>query len=1000
MTHIKKMVMQGFKSFAKKTEVLFDPGINVIVGPNGSGKSNVSDALCFALGRLSSKSMRADKNTSLLFSGSKYAKPSKEAFVQVVFDNSNKTFNIPTEEVIIERSVKSNGQGVYKINDEVKTRGEIIELLANSGIDPHGFNLVLQGQIQSIVRMHSEDRRKVIEEVSGIAVYETRKEKSLHELEKTEERLKEINTILREKKIFLNNLESERSQAMKHKELEETIERCKYSILSRKISEKDKEIVSTNKAIEEKINQRDKIRLKIEEQQKRLDTLNESIAALNSSIKRSSGVERESLQERISDLRSEIAGLRARIESGENRKNEFSRRIEHLKSAIPEVKKEIESLKIESPLLAKKQEELNRKKSELAKLEEEKNKLLSVKSELNSLKERIREKESRHHRLDVDSDSILKQIESLSKDFLFEDESTCLSQISKLEKESELIKAESENLSKKENELTRTIAVSEANIRSAERVKEQINKIDVCPLCQNKMTQEHLSHVTNDSNLKISEGNKIIELSLTELKILKKEKEEKNNLTNNIILRINKIKFEYSNQKLTKEKKNYLKTILSESENLSKELNELKLKRDTLENKSIDTSSITEQYNTKLREIEEISSRTVNTANDLLPIKERELEKIIQNINQGSKELGEMSLDLENMSELLEEKESFLEVKEKEEKDLSQKFKKLFDEREKLQSQVQETIYESQNHQSEISQVSEQINYLKTGLAQFSAQKESMEMESNGLNTKDIIKGNIEFLTERLEKSRLDIQKIGSINMRALEVYDQVKIEYDKIIEKVNILQTEKDEIMKIVAEIDNKKKRTFMKTFRGINEIFSRNVSELYTKGKAYLKMENEEDFFSGGVEIVIQLGKGKYFDVTSLSGGEQTLIALSLLFAIQEFKPYHFYVFDEIDAALDKRNSERLAGLLNKYMGAGQYIIVTHNDALIMNSKFIYGVSMHEGISKVLSIKLDNAPEKRQEVRTENLDILNEIKDKKMQGANINLNLSPEFKRENNNG
>ena len=959
------MVIQGFKSFAKKTEVLFDPGINVIVGPNGSGKSNISDALCFALGRLSSKSIRAEKNTSLLFSGSKYAKPSKEAFVQIIFDNSNKTFNIPTKEVAIERSIKYNGQGVYKINDEVKTRGEIIELLANSGIDPHGFNLVLQGQIQSIVRMHAEDRRKVIEEISGIAVYETRKEKSLHELEKTDERLKEINTVLREKKIFLNNLESERSQAMKHKELEENIERCKFSILSRKISDKDKEISSTTEAIEEKNKQRDKIKLKIEEQQKRLDVLNENIATLNNSIKRSSGVERESLQEKISDLRSEIAGLQARMESGENRKNEFSRRIEHLKSSIPEIKKEIVSLKAESPMLAKKQEELNRKKTELAKLEEEKNKLLSVKSELNALKERIREKESRHHRLEVDSDSILKQIESLSRDFVFEDESACLSHISKIEKESESLRLLIEDLSKNETDITRVVAVAEANIRAAEKVNEQILKIDVCPLCQNKMTYEHLTNVTNDCNSKISEGKIIIDSSLISLKETKKNREEKNNLINNLILKINKIKFEYINQKLAKEKKNYLKTLLSETETIGKELNDLRTKRDLLENKSVDVSAITEQYNSKLREIEEISSRTVNTANDLLPIKERELEKTMQNIFQGTKELNELISDLENMSELFDEKKSFLDLKEKEEKELSQKFKKLFDEREKLQSQVQETIFESQNHQNEISQVSEQVNYLKTGLAQFSAQKESMEMERKGLNTKDIIKGTIEFLTEKLEKSRLDIQRIGSINMRALEVYDQVKTEYDKIMEKVNTLQTEKEEIMKIIAEIDNKKKRTFMKTFKGINEIFSRNVSELYTKGKAYLKVENEEDFFSGGVEIVIQLGKGKYFDVTSLSGGEQTLIALSLLFAIQEFKPYHFYVFDEIDAALDKRNSERLAGLLNKYMGAGQYIIVTHNDALIMNSKFIYGVSMHDGISKVLSIKLD-----KNEIDKSNLD------------------------------
>ena len=101
--------------------------------------------------------------------------------------------------------------------------------------------------------------------------------------------------------------------------------------------------------------------------------------------------------------------------------------------------------------------------------------------------------------------------------------------------------------------------------------------------------------------------------------------------------------------------------------------------------------------------------------------------------------------------------------------------------------------------------------------------------------------------------------------------------------------------------------------------------------------------------------MSKGKYFDVTSLSGGEQTLVALSLLFAIQEYKPYHFYIFDEIDAALDKRNSERLSALLKKYIKAGQYIIITHNDAIITDSNSLYGVSMQDGVSKIFSLKMD---------------------------------------------
>ena len=115
-----------------------------------------------------------------------------------------------------------------------------------------------------------------------------------------------------------------------------------------------------------------------------------------------------------------------------------------------------------------------------------------------------------------------------------------------------------------------------------------------------------------------------------------------------------------------------------------------------------------------------------------------------------------------------------------------------------------------------------------------------------------------------------------------------------------------------------------------------------------------DKKEIFNAGLEILVKVGPGKYFDVTSLSGGEQTLVSLALIFAIQEYKPYFFYILDEIDAALDKRNSERLGSLLRKYMKKGQYIIITHNDEIITNATNLYGVSMHDGISKVISMKL----------------------------------------------
>ena len=409
MAYIKKIVMHGFKSFARKTEIPFDKGINVIIGPNGSGKSNISDAICFALGRLSVKSMRAEKAKNLIFMGSKYEKPAREACVEIVFDNSDKAFNIDKDEISLKRIVRIKGQSIYKINEDTKTRAEIIETLAQAGIDPYGYNLILQGQIQSIVRMHGEERKKIIGEVAGISVYEWRKEKSLKELEKTDSRLKEVSTILRERTAYLNNLEREKSQAQKYNELQLTVKRAKASLLKKKYDEKQKEVSAILKAIEEKSSQRDKKQEKAEKTQEEIDKFSEKINEINLHIRKSAGIEQGKLREQITNLRAELEGLRVRKEGYENRRREVEHRIEEMKKSVPELEKEIQELRKESPLVAKKAQELKKKKEELAELEKEKKKILSKKSEMFSLRERIEDRKRQLARATAESESLVNR---------------------------------------------------------------------------------------------------------------------------------------------------------------------------------------------------------------------------------------------------------------------------------------------------------------------------------------------------------------------------------------------------------------------------------------------------------------------------------------------------------------------------------------------------------------------------------------------------------------
>jgi len=955
MAHIKKLVMQGFKSFAKKTEIPFDNSINVVIGPNGSGKSNISDAICFALGRLSIKSMRAEKAKNLIFMGSKYIKPAKEAFVELVFDNKDRSFNLDSDEVRLKRFVRAKGQSTYKINGEAKTRAEIIETLAQAGIDPYGFNMILQGQIQSIVKMHGEERRKIIGEVAGISVYEWRKEKSLKELEKTESRLKEISTILRERTAQLNNLERERTQAKRFKELEMTAKRCKATIIKKRFDEKEKEIEQITKAIEKKLGEKEKEQGKAEKLQSQIDEFSEKIREVNKQIKDSTGLEQGALRDEITNLRADLEGLRVRKEGQENRKDELDTRIEQMELSIPEAEKEILALREESPLQAKKAEQLKKKKESLAELEKERKKLQSTRNQIESIRERLIDKKAQLTKTNEDSEQLLAQLEKTIPQLNTKSEQEARNAIANFNKYLQEERKNHDDTHLAEIEHQKTISLAKFNIQRNSEIKSKVNELDLCPLCQTKISKEHVEHVFKDCEDKIKEAEGEHERAHQNLQQTLQNRVEIKDKIAELENQIKSCEKELHVHLSLKEKQELIKRATDYSATLKTELAELERRRKSLENKGTSLSEIEAKYKDALLEIEEISSRTEQNIGNTLMFKERDLEKTRNVIESAKEDLYDLSNSISELAEKIETIETSLKRKEKQETALNARFREMFNLRDSTQENIQTSQVNLSEIQSEVRQIEDQINYLKVGRSKIDGERQVIEMDLGEYTGVELLQGSIPILEEKLKKSQETLNSIGSINLRALEVYDEIKKEYDNVREKTETIQKEKGEITKIIEEIDRKKKKTFMKTFKAISSLFSQNFSKLYSKGTAYLEIENKEDMFDGGIDIIVKLAKGKYFDIHSLSGGEQTLVALALLFAIQEHKPYHFYILDEIDAALDKRNSERLAGLLAQYTKKGQYIIVTHNDAIILDSKVLYGVSMHEGVSKILSLKVN---------------------------------------------
>ncbi|MBI5149037.1 AAA family ATPase [Candidatus Pacearchaeota archaeon] len=913
--------------------------------------SNITDAICFVLGRLSIKSIRAAKAANLIYNGGKENKPAFEARVDLILDNSDKMF--PTQaDLTISRIVRRNGLSIYKLNEETKTRQEVLDMLAHANIDPYGFNIILQGEIARFVEMRGEERRKILEDVAGISVYEVRKEKSLRELEKTEQKLSEVNTILHERFAYMKNLDIERAQALKYKDLELTVKRCKASVLKKDMNEKEKARQNLEKEIEDINIDIGKLRVKIDSINAEITEFEEKIKEITQRIQKSGGKEQELLNSEISELKATIAGLTVRKESFESQIREAERRNEELVKNITEGEKALEERK--KGIKSYSDKELREKKKQLDEIEEKRKKFYVLKTELNSLNDRLSDKRKSLQKIKNDAEFTFNQINQLSLHMsVFE--------LKKAQIIQHELKTKLSTLSEKENSLQneistieREIAVNKNKIENFNKIKSNIEKLDTCPVCGTKITKEHASKVLDEieteveeinSDFKIKEGKRHKnEKELSELKEGFKEIKDKLDKLNSDIVKLESIE----------EKRQHNVKINEEEAVLKKEIEELEKKSKNLE-KSIDEyKGIEDRYDSLNLEVLELMRREEANIGTELTFKQRDLEKFRNIIKTNQREIEDARQKTDDIEVLLEEKQADLIEKEKKEKEQYERFQKSFKDRTDVQNIINEKNKKIYELQVEIRNNEDKINNLRIQKAEINAKYESLEADFINFKDLELLAGSRQVLVEKLEKTEQTLERLGNVNMRALEVYDGVKKEYDEVALKVEQLRKEKEDILKIIEEIDRKKKITFNKTLNIINAFFTENFSHLCEKGQAFLELENQEDPFAGGLEIAVKLAKGKYFDAASLSGGEQTLVAIALILAIQRYKPYCFYILDEIDPALDRRNSGRLASILKQNIKDAQYIAITHNDSLIEEAPVLYGVSMQEGVSKIVSLKL----------------------------------------------
>ncbi|MBU2639647.1 MAG: chromosome segregation protein SMC [Nanoarchaeota archaeon] len=1144
MTVIRRIKSVGFKSFAKPTELKFGNDFSAVLGPNGSGKSNIIDSLCFVLGRLSAKSLRADKSANLIYNGGKEGNPAKHAEVSIVFDNTKNSFPLKSQEIEVKRTVNQKGNSTYKINGETRTRQQVLDLLKTGKVDPDGHNIVLQGDITHMAEMPADERRKVIENISGISLFEDKKIKALNELEKVDSRLSETEIIMTERETYLKELKKDRDQALKYKDLEKNINRNKATYINTQLKSKEEKIKELETRILRNQKDIDNVNTNIESFKKDIEDKKTLLDELTTRIE-SKGAG-ESLTNEINSLKENILRSSARIESLTNEIERINKRTQQLKNTIVDSDSRSENFLKEKINLEKSIEEVKKQKLQVQKSLEDIKKdsnldaietqLSEIDSQLDSLKVSLASDQEQHRLLLREKDQLSFKISNIEetinkagnkeqltklKDFKskfkialetlnkqLNENSSLSSQLSNTrtslfrnEEDHARLKAKQASLSESSLASLSIRKIKTSNIKGihglvselAEVEKQhslalevaagsRINSVvvendEVASKCikylkdnklgiatflpLNKLRSQPLINTnlgyglavklikfdpkykdvfnyvfgntivvdsiqaarrigigkirmaTLEGDLVESSGAMIggyrtrkfgafketgfddkisrldseitklrtLMLTLDKRKIENENKidslrEEKANLEASII----KIENSFPNldikdltrqrslldkdlervnkelSKLTSQISNSdsrikellpLRTKISkkiaskQNPEIIKELNSLERSKEGLTEKEI-------QYTTRIRNIE-------TQVQDMLAPEKQNTLKIIK---EHEKEIQNFTSEIQQLQASLIENKKFLKERQLKEKKLYSGFKQLFAKRNKLTEEMQKKELKINNEENKTQLFQDRINNYNNEKAKVISELAGLKQEFEPYKNEQLRKGiTFEQLKDEIYKFERMMKDMGNVNLRSLEIYEEVNKEYSQICNKVTTLKTEKDDVLSMIHEIESKKTSVFMKTFSEIAKNFEKIFSKLTTKGTAHLVLENPETPLAEGegIRILVNISQNKYLDIKSLSGGEKTLTALAFIFSIQEYDPASFYVFDEVDAALDKKNSEKLSELIKEYSKNAQYIVITHNDAIIHSASRLYGVSMREnGISNVVSLKV----------------------------------------------
>jgi len=974
---LKRIEIQGFKSFADRVNISFDHPVTGVVGPNGCGKSNIVDAIRWVLGEQSVKSLRGSTMTDVIFTGSEHRRQVNFAEVTLVFDNSDRVFNLAFDEVEITRRLhRENAEAEYLINKVPCRLRDIASLTMDSGIGRDSLSLISQGTITSFSEAKPIDRRGIFEEAAGVAKYRKRKDEAINKLVKTETNLERINDIYLELQKQVYPLKKAAQKAEIYKTKKERLQKIEIAVLSDQITFLTSEIASARNELSELQAKEALLEASIQVSENNNMLAKDEIAQLDQQL--------HHLQEALVRVVNEIQTLETRkIEIDEKRKytlevgNQEEKAIQ-IQSLLEEARREYEDrdqrlnqLNLDVQTLTGRSIAINRQ------LIDQNTRVEEAQSRLNRVQNRLevaKNLESRPYMNQLGVQAIINASQSLvgvhgvvSK--LLKPQATYEDAIGvalggalyHIVTQDEAAARQAINFLKK-NESGRAtfLPMSVLFTRHLNREHEIV--------CQS--SKGFLG--TADSFVDCDRKFELVKSSLLGNVLVCDNLENGNHLAKLLNYQYKLVTLEgdviHRGGSMTGGRQKDAHSPLS----ITKEINELK----------VDIERYKKELHLSQDQLFDLNNQKAELENDLMekriaaaqlePVVDSkrakferlkaDLDQLVPNGNEQGIRFEEDLIDMLNKAYFMRD-DANGQLKTK--RELRLKYAQESERRDLQVRQQRRDLSAIQILKRDIElQVTRQETNIENLMNRLS---QDYQMTYEFSLTLPKLEG-VEDAHEEVNRLRKDIESLGNINMMAPQEYETINTRYEEMKAQYDEILESKDKILALIQDLDVIMVDQFKEMLDKINAELPEVIQAMFGGGKAYLALEDPNDYLNSGIEIHVQPPGKSIKNMRLFSGGEKSLIAISVLFAILKARHVPLCVFDEVEAALDQANVERFSSYLKKFSHSTQFIVLTHRPGTMAQCDVLFGVTMNNsGVSQMLKVRLADAMMLAEEVVSE---------------------------------